>query len=365
MLAVAAMAAVGCGSAASSGQHDAAGSARQAAANPNLDPGSSLGGTPAPDFSLTNQFGQRISLSAFRGKVVILAFTDSQCTTVCPLTTEGMLAAKDLLGRAGDQVQLLGIDANPDATKVSDVLAYSHTHGLVNQWDFLTGSLPELKAVWKSYAVEVAITQGQVDHTPALFVIDPLGRERKVYLTTMAYASISQSAELLAREAASLLPGHPSVASTQSLAYIPGLSPTSAATLPAIPSGSLTLGPGKPHLVVFFATWLGETSDLRARMLGLSQYARAAPGAGLPGLVAVDEAATEPSLAAVRSFAASLGISPGYPLALDTTGRLADGYGVQDQPWYVLTSGSGKIIWKHDGWLPVSALTTAMRAATH
>jgi cytochrome oxidase Cu insertion factor (SCO1/SenC/PrrC family) len=332
--------------------------------NPHLDPGSSLGGVPAPGFSLTNQFGQRISLSAFRGKVVILAFTDSQCTTVCPLTTQSMLAAKDLLGRAGDQVQLLGIDANPAAINVSDVLTYSRSHGLVNQWDFLTGSLPELKAVWKRYAVEVQITQGQVDHTPALFVLDPQGREQKVYLTTMAYTSISQSAELLAREAASLLPGHPPVASTQSLGYIAGDSPAKTATLQTLPSGSLTLGTGKPHLVVFFATWLSETSDLRAQLLGLSQYARAARAAGLPGLVAVDEEATEPSETAVRSYVSSLGSSLGYPVALDPSGRLADGYGVQDQPWYVLTSAAGKIIWKHDGWLTASELTAAVRAAT-
>jgi cytochrome oxidase Cu insertion factor (SCO1/SenC/PrrC family) len=365
VLAVAAVAAAGCGSATGdSGQQSAAESARQAASNPNLDPGSSVGGRPAPGFSLTNQFGQRISLSAFRGKVVILAFTDSQCTTVCPLTTQSMLAAKDLLGRAGDQVQLLGIDANPAAINVSDVLSYSRSHGLVNQWDFLTGSRSELTAVWKHYGIEVQITQGQVDHTPALFVIDPQGREQKVYMTAMAYASISQSAELLAREAASLLPGHPTVASTQSLAYIAGWSPAKPATLQALPSGSVTLGPGKPHLAVFFATWLSETSDLRTQLLALSQYARTAATAGLPGLVAVDEEATEPSVTAIRSYVASLGSSLGYPVALDTAGRLADGYGVQDQPWYVLTSATGKIIWKHDGWLPVSELTSAVRAAT-
>jgi cytochrome oxidase Cu insertion factor (SCO1/SenC/PrrC family) len=365
VLAVAAVAAAGCGSASGgSGQHAMAGSAQQAAANPNLDPGSPLGGIAAPDFSLTNQFGQRISLSAFRGKVVILAFTDSQCTTVCPLTTQSMLAAKDLLGKAGDQVQLLGIDANPSATKVSDVLAYSRSHGLVNQWDFLTGTLPELTAVWKHYGIEVQVTQGQVDHTPALFVIDARGREQKVYLTTMAYASITQAAQLLAQEAAGLLPGHPSLASTQSLAYIAGLSPARPVTLPTLPSGSLTLGPGKAHLVVFFATWLDQTSDLRSQLLGLGQYARAAPASGLPGLVAVDEEVTEPAMATVRTYVAGLGRALGYPVALDTTGRLADGYGVQDQPWYVLTSAAGKIIWKHDGWLTVSQLTAAVTAAS-
>jgi cytochrome oxidase Cu insertion factor (SCO1/SenC/PrrC family) len=90
-----------------------------AESNPDLDPGTSLNNAAAPDFRLTNQFGQQVSLSAFRGKVVILAFADSECTTVCPLTTVSMLEAKQMLGRAGQNVQLLGVDANPDATAVS------------------------------------------------------------------------------------------------------------------------------------------------------------------------------------------------------------------------------------------------------
>ena len=40
-------------------------------------------------------------------------------------------------------MQLLGVDANPDAISVADVLSYSRTHGLVNQWNFLTGSLAD------------------------------------------------------------------------------------------------------------------------------------------------------------------------------------------------------------------------------
>jgi len=180
----------------------------------------------------------------------------------------------------------------------------------------------------------------------------------------MAYASITQAGQVMAQEVARLLPGHPKLASTQSLAYISGLSPAKPATLAALPSGSVTLAPGKPHLVVFFATWLNETSDLRAQLLGLSQYARAAPAAGLPALVAVDEEAAEPSLATVRTYLAGLGQPLGYPVALDTTGRLADGYGVQDQPWYVLTSATGKIVWKHDGWLSADQLTAAVRAAS-
>lgn len=337
---------------------------REAAANPDLDPGTSLNGIPAPNFTLTNQFSQRMSLSDFRGKVVILAFTDSECTTICPLTSQSMLAAKQLLGAAGSQVQLIGVDANPAATKVSDVMAYSRAHGMVNQWDFLTGTGAQLAKVWKAYGIYVQIEKGQIDHTPALFIIDARGREQKLYMTTMAYASITQAAQIMAQQASGLLPGHPALAGVRSLAYITGLSPRTSARLSTLPSGSLALGPGTAHLVMFFATWLDQASDLRARLLGLREYARAAAGAGLPALVAVDEEAAEPSPGAVRGYLASIGKPLGYPVALDPTGRLADGYGVQDQPWFVLTSAAGKILWKHDGWLPVGRLTADVRAAS-
>jgi cytochrome oxidase Cu insertion factor (SCO1/SenC/PrrC family) len=334
-----------------------------AGSNPALDTGSSLGDQPAPDIHLVNQFGQRMALSQFRGKVVILAFADSQCTTVCPLTTVSMLEAKQLLGAAGSQVQLLGVNANPKATSVSDVMAYSRAHGMVNRWDFLTGSSSQLEAVWRAYHIAVQIQQGQIDHTPALYVIDQRGRERKIYLTQMAYTSIGQSAQVLAQEVSSLLPGHPALASSRSLSYISGLPPTARATLPGVPSGSVTLGPGRPRLVVFFATWVDETSDLSAGLLALNHYAKAARHGHLPGLVAVDEGTTEPSPGAAAAYVKGLGKPLAYPVAVDTTGRLADGYGVQDQPWFVLVSASGKIVWKHDGWLGVSALEAAARKA--
>ncbi len=36
---------------------------------------------------------------------------------------------------------------------------------------------------------------------------------------------------------------------------------------------------------------------------------------------------------------------------------------MQDQPWFVLTSASGKIVWSHDGWLPGVALEAAARTS--
>ena len=358
----------GCGASASStgspGGMRANPASSAAEMNPNLDLGTSLGSQPAPDITLVNQFGQPMSLSQFRGKVVMLGFEDSECTTVCPLTTQSMLQAKQLLGGAGDQVQLVGVDANPTATSVADVLAYSRAHGMVNQWDFLTGSLAQLKAVWGAYHIAVQVEKGQIDHTPALFVIDRSGREQKLYLTQMAYSSVAQSAQVLADELSSLLPGHPHVAGQESLASITAQGPSDPVALPSATSDTkVLLGPGAPRLVMFFVTWLSEVSDLKSELIAGNAYVATARKDGLPPLVAVDETVVEPSAQAVRSYLTGLGTPLSYPIALDTTGRVADGYGVQDQPWLALVSASGKIIWSHDGWLPGPALIAAIQHA--
>jgi cytochrome oxidase Cu insertion factor (SCO1/SenC/PrrC family) len=367
LAAAAAAVLAGCSSPSSSQPSAASGAMAAAEANPNLDLGTSMGGQPAPDITLTNQFGQRMSLSQFRGKVILLGFEDSECTTVCPLTTQSMVLAKELLGKAGNNVQLLGVDANPDATAVSDVMAYSRAHGMVNRWDFLTGSPAQLKAVWSAYHIAVQIEQGQIDHTPALFVIDQQGRLQKLYLTQMAYSSITQSAQVVATEVSGLLPSHPKLASEQSLATVAVQSPAATVSLPAAApdnssASTVTLGPGKPRLVVFFATWLSETSNLKAQLTGLNAYAAAAAKDHLPALTAVDETVTEPSEGTVSAYLGQVG-PLSYPVALDETGKIADGYGVQDQPWLVLVSASGKVVWSHDGWLPLAALKQA--AAAH
>jgi len=169
---------------------------------------------------------------------------------------------------------------------------------------------------------------------------------------------------VLADELSSLLPGHPRVASQESLASITVQGPSDHVALPSATSdATVVLGPGAPRLVMFFVTWLSEVSDLKSELIDGNAYVATARQDGLPPLVAVDETVVEPSAHTVRTYLGSLGEQLGYPVALDTTGRVADGYGVQDQPWLALVSASGKIIWSHDGWLPVPALTAAVKHA--
>ncbi len=347
--------------AASGGQIPAA----QIARNPNVDPGTPLPGTVAPQFTLTDQFGAKVSLSQFRGKVLVLAFVDARCTTVCPLTTVSMAQAVRMLGPAATgHVQLLGIDANPQATAVTDVRAYSAAHRVMHSWDFLTGTPAALAAVWKAYHVYVAASHGNIDHEPAIYLIDARGRERTLYLTQMAYAGVGQQADLLAEGISRLLPGHPAPHGLVSMKLAKPIGPAQSVSLPVIGGASqartVKLGPGQPHLVVFLASWVTEISDLRAELDLLAAYQRQAAASGWPSLVAVDESQTETSPTALPALLNQAGGAKlGFPVVADTSGQVADGYGVRDLPWIAITSATGTIRYSHGSWLTAKALDAA------
>jgi len=335
------------------------------AANPQLDPGAPLSAV-APEFTLTDQFGRHVSLRSFRGKVVVLSFNDPVCTTICPLTTTALLHAKELLGPAAANVELLGVGANPEATRVKWVRAYSQAHRMMHKWRFLTGSLPELKRVWRAYGIEAAVVNDEIDHTPATYVIDSRGRESRLFMTQMAYSSVDQLGYEMAQSIAALLPGHPRVRA-QALTPLKLLGPKTRVTLPRSGGGTVRLGPGSgPHLVLFFDTWETEVADLSAQLQVLNGYEAAAKRDGLPPLVAVDEGKVESSPQALPTLLRTLPHPLSYPVAVDTSGRVADGYRVQDSPWLELVSGSGRFLFYEDladGWPTLPQLLRKVHAA--
>ena len=341
----------------------------KAAFSPTLDPGTQLHGS-APNFTLTDQFDRPKSLRSLHGKVVLLAFNDSECTTICPLTTSTMVDARRMLGTAASQVALLGVNANPDATSVAYVRSYSELHGMTHLWHFTTGSLPQLKRVWNAYHIAVAIEGGQIDHTPALFVINPLGQLSRLYMTQMSYSSVTQQAQILAEEVSRLLPDHPAVRSQLHYTPVKRITPAQRTTLPLAGgngNGKLRLGPGSPRLLLFFASWDSEVMNLSHQLEALNGYAGRTNAQQLPHLAAIDEGSVEPSPSALPQLLARLPAPLAYPVAIDESGQIADGYGVQDEPWIVLLSRTGVPLWYQDiatsGWPTPASLVRQVRAA--
>jgi cytochrome c biogenesis protein CcmG, thiol:disulfide interchange protein DsbE len=349
-------------------------SADQAAAdNPNLNLGTPLSGNKtAPNFTLYDQTGQKISLSRYRGKVVILSFVDAECQTICPLTTQAMLDAKHSLGTAAKHVQLLGVNANWKSNQINDVLTYTELHGMSGQWNFLTGSPNQLGRVWSAYGVnefkhEDEQNSNDINHVAATFLISPQGKLERVFLTQTNYAAIPQFGQVLARDAAALIPGHPKVRTDYSYARVAGVTPKQTTTLPKYGGGSLKLGPGRAHLYLFFDTWDQQSTALAANLIGLNRYQAAARKQGLPALTAIDEGSVEPNSNALPSFIKRLPRKLRYPVGIDPNGRVADGYDVEGEPWFVLTTPSGKIVWYQEvytaGWPSIKVLGPELKSA--
>ncbi len=143
---------------------------------------------PAPDFTLTNQFGEKVSLSDFRGKVVVISFLYTSCPTVCPAITQNFITAMEELGdAAGRDVIFIAVSVDPERDTVEQVRRYSEKRGLLYKWQYLTGERSELEKVWKAYNIYVNVSWRDeygnylVDHTATAIVVDRQGNLRLVY----------------------------------------------------------------------------------------------------------------------------------------------------------------------------------------
>jgi len=136
----------------------------------------------APAFQLTNQDGRQVSLASLRGKVVLLTFLDPVCTSDCPLIAQEFRQADHLLGGQQRQVELVAVVANPLYNGLSYTQAFDrqeHMNTLPN-WDYLTGSVAQLRKVWQQYDIAAQITPagGMIGHSDVAYVIDKSGHTR-------------------------------------------------------------------------------------------------------------------------------------------------------------------------------------------
>ena len=126
-------------------------------------------------------------------------------------------------------------------------------------------------------------------------------------MTQMSYTAVPQLGQLLAKSAAALLPGRPTVRADLSYSQVQPTAPSEHATVPRAGGGTVEVGPGKSaRLFMFFATWDQETSGLAGELDALNRYQTIARRTGLPQLTAVDEASVEPSSGTVTSFLRAL-----------------------------------------------------------
>lgn len=139
----------------------------------------------SPDFTLTAQDGQPVSLSDFRGKIVLLYFGYTFCPDVCPATLAEVNNALEALGQKADNVQVIMVTVDPERDTPEVLSEYlGHFNA---EFIGLTGSLQQIADVATSYGVYFGKQEGSqatnylVEHTASLMVIDEGGYLKLIY----------------------------------------------------------------------------------------------------------------------------------------------------------------------------------------
>ena len=139
----------------------------------------------APEFTLTTQDGNRLSLKELRGKVVVVTFFFTSCKDSCPLLIHKMAALQPRLGADfGPEVFFLSISVDPKRDTPAVLKQYAEDlDANLSGWAFLTGPEANVRSVVRRYgAFFRKMPSGNVEHSFLTSVVDRSGWLRVQYL---------------------------------------------------------------------------------------------------------------------------------------------------------------------------------------
>jgi protein SCO1/2 len=154
-------------------------SAPSAGASSQFDGAALPGGLAAPDFSLRDQYGRRVTLARQRGQVSVLAFLSSRCGAPCVVIAQQIRGALDETARPP---RVLIVSADPAADTPASIRRFLAQVSLSGRVEYLTGPEPQLQRIWRAYRVTPAAA-GRAAFARRAFVllIDARGRERVLF----------------------------------------------------------------------------------------------------------------------------------------------------------------------------------------
>jgi protein SCO1/2 len=136
-------------------------------------------GKVAPEFTLTDQSGRRVSLRQLRGGVAVLTFLYSTCGAPCVVIAEQIRGALNELPKPAP---VLIVSADPQTDTPATIAHFLDQVSLTGRVEYLSGSPAQLQTIWKAYKVVPASAGSSAFATYAsVLLIDPKGEERVLF----------------------------------------------------------------------------------------------------------------------------------------------------------------------------------------
>jgi len=160
--------------------------------------------TDAPGFTLRDQANRAVSLRGERGHYVVVTFLYTHCPDVCPVIAGNLnLALASGAGRRA-RLRVLAVSVDPARDTLTAVRRYVVRHRLLPTFHYLIGARTSLARVWREYHVAASAgPRATVSHTAFELLIDPRGRERLAYDSTVRAAWLEHDLDVLARQSSS------------------------------------------------------------------------------------------------------------------------------------------------------------------
>jgi protein SCO1/2 len=142
-------------------------------------------GRTIANYSLIDSAGAPFSLETYRGKPLVISLVYSACSSVCPPTTQHLLAAvteaQRILGPDQFQVLTIGFDARNDTP--GRMAQFASIQGLrMPNWRVASARPDTLEALLRDLGFSYVAVAGGFDHVAQTTIIDRTGKiYRHVY----------------------------------------------------------------------------------------------------------------------------------------------------------------------------------------
>lgn len=142
-------------------------------------------GTTVGEHVLYDRAGQRVMLSSYRGKPLLVSFVYTGCAQVCPLTTKllasAVASAQRAVGAGSFNVITIGFNLPYDTPQA--MADFARRQGVsVSGWEFLSPDAASLERLTREFGFVYQATSGGFDHITQVTLVDAGGTIlRQVY----------------------------------------------------------------------------------------------------------------------------------------------------------------------------------------
>ena len=145
-------------------------------------------GDPLPEYHFTNELGQAVSTTQFKGKAVVISFLFTRCPypTFCPLIAGNLAAAQrrlTALTNGPTNWQILAVTIDPDHDTPAVLREYGGRFSYDPQsWSFLTGDLVDITALAEQFEMTFWHENGNQlpTHNLRTIVVDANGKIQSI-----------------------------------------------------------------------------------------------------------------------------------------------------------------------------------------